>query len=77
MLKDSTALLNFHAKHGIVTQSYGGLSPLFRAKGSAVDRVVEDIATKWSKDTGKSYNAGHVTLVWLKQKGIVAITCVT
>ncbi|KZV73400.1 Aldo/keto reductase [Peniophora sp. CONT] len=77
LLKDSAALLDFHAKHGIVTESFGSLSPLFRSKGSAVDRVVDDIASRWSKETGKSYNAGHVMLSWLRKKDIVALTTST
>ncbi|KAI0321652.1 Aldo/keto reductase [Amylostereum chailletii] len=67
-------LLEFQAKHGIVTESYGGLSPLFRSQGSSVTIVIKSIVERLSKSIDKPVTEAHILLLWLRQKGIVAIT---
>ncbi|KZV72940.1 Aldo/keto reductase [Peniophora sp. CONT] len=70
-------LLEFQAKHKIVTQSYGGLSPLFRVPNSPVVPVVTDIAAAKSKAIGRTVTNNQVLGLWLWAKGVVAITTST
>lgn len=74
LFKESQALLEFHAKHGIVTESYGGQSPIFRSKGTSLDAVLTPIAERLSKASGKTIQEGHVLMQWQKAKGIVFVT---
>lgn len=76
MLKELTGLLEFHKKHGIVTESYGGQSPVFRSKGTALDPVLSSIAKRLSESSGKKVEEGHVLMLWQKAKGIVFVTYV-
>ncbi|KAI0038079.1 Aldo/keto reductase [Auriscalpium vulgare] len=77
VFKDLIALRELHAQHGIVTESYGGLSPLFRAKGGPVDPVLARIAQRLSETAGQPYNEGHVLMLWQRAKGIVVVTTTT
>ncbi|THH06461.1 hypothetical protein EW146_g9602, partial [Bondarzewia mesenterica] len=61
-------------KHGIVTESYGGQSPVFRSKGGPVDPVLVSIAERLSKTTGKTVQEGHVLMLWQRYNGIVFVT---
>ncbi|KAI0032212.1 Aldo/keto reductase [Vararia minispora EC-137] len=70
-------LLEFAKEHNIVIESFGGLSPLFRVKNSPVVPVVEKIAKSKAKVAGKPVTTSQILLLWLKQKGIVAITTST
>ncbi|KAI0064548.1 Aldo/keto reductase [Artomyces pyxidatus] len=74
VFKDLIPLLEFQKKYDIVTVSYGGQSPIFRAKGGPLDPVLADIAKRLSETAGKPYNEGTVLLLWQKAKGIVAVT---
>ncbi|THH17240.1 hypothetical protein EW146_g3539 [Bondarzewia mesenterica] len=74
VFKASIPLLEFHKKHGIVTESYGGQSPVFRSKGGPVDPVLISIAERLSKTTGKTVQEGHVLMLWQRYKGIVFVT---
>ncbi|KAI0046154.1 Aldo/keto reductase [Auriscalpium vulgare] len=74
VLKDLKALREFQAQHGIVTESYGAQSPLFRAKGGPVDPVLTRVAQRLSETGSQQYNEGHVLLLWQREKGIVVVT---
>lgn len=76
VLKESIPLLEFHEKHAIVTESYGGQSPIFRSKGTSLDPVLSSIAERLSKSSGKTVQEGHVLMQWQKAKGIVFVTYV-
>ncbi|TFY82213.1 hypothetical protein EWM64_g1799 [Hericium alpestre] len=74
LVAETATLLDFHKKHGIVTASFGGLSPLFRFPGGPVDPIVAAAAERLSKASGKNISTSHVLLLWQKQRGIVTIT---
>ncbi|KAM5535169.1 hypothetical protein V8D89_011105 [Ganoderma adspersum] len=70
----STAVLDYHRKHNIVTASYGGLSPIFREKGGPVDPVLDTVRERIKKDTGKEVTRGQVLGLWLRALGVPQIT---
>ena len=70
-------LLEFQAKHNIITESYGGFSPLFRVPNSPVVPVVTEIAAAKSKAVGRTVTNNQVLGLWLRAKGVVAITTST
>lgn len=61
-------VLDIHAKHGIVAESYGPLTPLIRHPGGPLKPVLEKIAKKYNTD------AASVLLRWTMQFGVVAVT---
>lgn len=61
-------------KHNILPTSYGGLGPIVRFKGGPLDSVLPSIAKRVSKAAGKPVTEGQVLQLWLKAKGIPAIT---
>ncbi|KAF7800274.1 hypothetical protein EIP86_011521 [Pleurotus ostreatoroseus] len=74
--KATRAQLEYHAKHGIVATSYGGLSPVARFAGGPIDPVLKKIATRirTSGAVGKDVTEGQVLQLWLRKKGIPCIT---
>lgn len=69
-------LIKVHKEHGIVTSSYGGLSPLFRAPGGPLDPVVEKIKARLEDTWGKPVTSGQVLNKWLLQHDILVVTYV-
>ncbi|RSH92932.1 hypothetical protein EHS25_008378 [Saitozyma podzolica] len=68
-------VLAIQAKHGIVSESYGPLTPLLRhPTGGPLKPVLQRIAQRLSKDTGKPVDDATVLLLWTVQKGVVAVT---
>lgn len=67
-------LIELHAKHGIITSSYGPLSPVLRtkSKGGALKPVLERIATRLQQH-GEA-DETTVLLQWCRAKNIVAVT---
>ncbi|GAA5897963.1 uncharacterized protein JCM6883_000876 [Sporobolomyces salmoneus] len=62
-------------EHGIVTEAYGPLSPLLRHKtGGPIKPILERIAQRLSKETGKDVDAAAALLLWTRAKGVVAVT---
>lgn len=70
-------LLDLQAKHNIVTQAFGPLSPLLRHPGGPLKPVLTKIAQRVSKDSGKEVDEAQVLLLWTIQNGVVAITTST
>ena len=66
--------LEIHEKYGIVTSSYGGLSPLVRGKGGPLDPVVEQIRVRLENTWGSPVSDGQVLHKWLQQKGVLVVT---
>jgi len=64
----------FNKSKGIITESYGGLTPVVRAKGGPLDPVLERIRDRLASTSGKSVTEGQVLGKWLQNKGIVAIS---
>jgi len=68
-------LFALQAKHGIITQSYGTLSPLVRhPTGGPLKPVLTKIAKKLSQESGKDVDEGVVLILWNRDKGIIPIT---
>lgn len=61
-------MLDIHAKHGIVAESYGPLTPILRHPGGPLKPVLEKIAKAHNTDTAS------VLLRWTMQYGVVAVT---
>ncbi|GLB38085.1 putative aldo/keto reductase family protein [Lyophyllum shimeji] len=68
-------VLELQAKHGILTESYGPLTPILRhATGGPLKPVLERIAERLIKVTGKTVDLATVLLLWTRAQGAVAVT---
>lgn len=70
------SLLAFHDKHGIVTASFAGLSPLFRSRSTTLDTVLSGVAQRLSETAGKPVSEDAVLMAWQRAKGVVFVTYV-
>jgi diketogulonate reductase-like aldo/keto reductase len=62
-------------EHGIVTQSYGTLTPLIRhPTGGPLKPILEEISARVSEKTGKTIDAATVLLLWARAQGVVVVT---
>ncbi|KAI0293048.1 NADP-dependent oxidoreductase domain-containing protein [Russula brevipes] len=75
--KDLLPTLELQKQHGIMTASYGGLSPIFRVKGGPLEPVLASIAERLSDTTGEPFNEAQVLFLWQREKGIVIVTTTT
>ncbi|KXN87087.1 NADPH-dependent conjugated polyketone reductase C1 [Leucoagaricus sp. SymC.cos] len=68
-------VLEIHKKHGIITESYGSLTPLIRhPTGGPLRAALEMISTRISTTAGKQVNPTAVLLLWIRAQGAVAVT---
>ena len=71
-------LLKFSKEQGIVTASYGGLTPILPARAKEVPESVQTqmstVLDKVAKARGAEVTQNQVLLKWLQKKGIIAIT---
>ncbi|KAJ3744863.1 NADP-dependent oxidoreductase domain-containing protein [Lentinula detonsa] len=67
-------IYDFCQKKGIVIESYGALSSLFRVPGGPVDPVVAGVVQRLSRESGISVSPGQVLMKWLIQKRVVIVT---
>lgn len=74
MWKSLQPVIALHKEHGIVTSSYGGLSPLFRVPGGPLDPVIEKIRERLESTRGQSVSVGQVLIKWLQQNDILVVT---
>jgi len=72
--KEVLPTLELQKEYGIVTESYGGLSPISRFKGGPLDPVLASIAKRLSDTTGKPSNEAQVLYLWQREKDIVIVT---
>ncbi|KAG2112580.1 NADP-dependent oxidoreductase domain-containing protein [Suillus discolor] len=72
--KSLQPVIALHKEHGIVTSSYGGLSPLFRVPGGPLDPIIEKIRERLESTRGQSVSVGQVLIKWLQQNGILVVT---
>jgi diketogulonate reductase-like aldo/keto reductase len=63
-----------HKEHNIITSSFGGLSPLFRAQGGPVDPVIEKIRARLESTRGQPVSSSQVLNKWLQQCGFLVVT---
>jgi diketogulonate reductase-like aldo/keto reductase len=68
LLSHLAPVLDIHAKHGIVAEAYGPLTPVIRHPGGPLKPVLEKIAKAHDVDTAT------VLLRWTIQSGVVAVT---
>ncbi|KAJ7913492.1 Aldo/keto reductase [Mycena leptocephala] len=64
----SKDLLEYSAKHGIVTEAYSSLAPITRFPGGPVDAPVAAAAKRLG------ITPTQVILLWVKSKGVVIVT---
>ncbi|KAK7048634.1 Aldo/keto reductase [Favolaschia claudopus] len=62
------ALLEYSAKHGIVTEAYSSLAPITKYPGGPVDAPVAAAAKRLG------ITPTQVILLWVKSKGVVIVT---
>ncbi|TFY55196.1 hypothetical protein EVJ58_g8398 [Rhodofomes roseus] len=74
VFKADQPVIEFMKKHNITPTSYGGLTPIVRFKGGPVDPVLASAAARLSKEAGTTVTEGQVLQLWLRSKGIPAIT---
>lgn len=69
-LQDQTpGIVEFNKKHGILTEAYSPLAPLYKGDaGDALVKYVEELGAKYGK------NAGQVLLRWVLENGVLPIT---
>ena len=72
--KDLLPSLELQKQYGIVTASYGGLTPIVRFKGGPLDPVLTSIAKRLSDTTGKPFGEAQVLYLWQRAKGVVVVT---
>ncbi|KZT26510.1 Aldo/keto reductase [Neolentinus lepideus HHB14362 ss-1] len=68
------SLYEYTTKLGIRTESYGGLTPIVRARGGPLDPVLAKITGRVTKTRGKPVSEGQVLSKWLLQKGVIVVT---
>ncbi|KAF9448273.1 conjugated polyketone reductase C1, partial [Macrolepiota fuliginosa MF-IS2] len=69
-----TPLLALQEKHGIVTKSYGSLSPILRhPTGGPLKPVLEKIAARLSQEKGKLIDATSVLIFWVRAQNVVLV----
>ncbi|TFK33792.1 conjugated polyketone reductase C1 [Crucibulum laeve] len=68
-------VLSLQAKHGIVTEAFGPLTPVIRhPTGGPLKPVLDRIAQRLSKSTGKKIDVAAVLLLWTRAQNVVAVT---
>jgi len=65
---EQKAVVEYGAKHGIVTEGYSSLTSLTKLPGGPVDPVVATIAARLNA------SAAQVLLKWVRAKGVVNVT---
>ncbi|KAJ3784101.1 oxidoreductase [Lentinula aff. detonsa] len=65
---------DFCQEKGIVVESYGALSSLFRVPGGPVDPVIASAVQRLSNESGTSVSPGQVLMKWLIQKRVVIVS---
>lgn len=72
--KAAEPIVNLCKEQGIVTASYGGLTPIVRAAGGPVDSMVEAARERVEKATGQSIASSQILTKWILQKGALVVT---
>ncbi|BGP00321.1 Conjugated polyketone reductase C1 [Rhodotorula toruloides ATCC 204091] len=68
-------VLDIMEKHNIRVESYGGLSPLLRhPTGGPIKPLLEKVAARLSKESGKDVDAAMALILWQRSKGVVVVT---
>ncbi|CAA7262783.1 unnamed protein product [Cyclocybe aegerita] len=67
-ISENKELLEYHAKHGIITEAYGSLSPITRYPGGPVDVPLKKAAQRLG------ITPTQVVFLWVRAKGAVIVT---
>ena len=67
-------VLKIQEEHNILVQAYGPLSPWLAFRDGPLSPVLERIAARLSRDTGKDCDPTAVLLLWVIGKGGIAVT---
>ncbi|PPQ95290.1 hypothetical protein CVT26_014864 [Gymnopilus dilepis] len=67
-IAQNAALLDYHAKHGIITEAYSSLIPITRFPGGPVDAPLQAAATRLG------ITPTQVIFLWVRAKGAVVVT---
>ncbi|PPQ77074.1 hypothetical protein CVT25_014887 [Psilocybe cyanescens] len=67
-LTEHASLLEYHAKHGIITEAYGSLAPITTYPGGPVDAPLRKAAERLK------ITPTQVVFLWVKTKGAVIVT---
>lgn len=68
-------VLEFQAKHSILTESYSPLTPILRhPTGGPLKPVLQRIAQRLSDEMGSSTNEATVLLLWTRAQGVIGVT---
>ena len=76
--------MKFHAKHKIITSSYGGLTPILPSRTSSdpavtaarerIAKTVDKIAERLGAGLADKVTPNQVLLKWLENENILAVT---
>lgn len=68
-------VLDLQAKHGIVTEAFGPLTPVIRhPNGGPLKPILERIAARLTKSRGETVDTSTVLFLWTRAQGAVAVT---
>ncbi|KAL1738925.1 NADP-dependent oxidoreductase domain-containing protein, partial [Schizophyllum fasciatum] len=72
--RSAKAIYDLCKAKGIAVASYSGLTPITSGKGGPLNPILPEIATRLSKDYGKTVTPAQVLMKWLIQKDIIVVT---
>lgn len=77
VLSHVEGLLKLQQEHGIITESYGPLTPFLRNRGSRLDPVLKQIAERLTQESGKPVDENFVLLLWCHAMDVIVVTTST
>jgi len=77
VLEHLEPLLALQKQHGIITEAFGGLTPIARGLKGPLTPVLEKIAKRLATESGKKVDTSAVLIKWLKANQIVCVTMST
>ncbi|KAL6300133.1 Aldo/keto reductase [Sparassis latifolia] len=77
VLKADQPVIEYMKKQNILPTSFGGLSPITRVKDGQLDPVLKPIRARVELTARETATDGQVLQLWLRAKGIPAITTST
>lgn len=75
--KAAEPIYKFCQEHGIVIESYGGLTPIVRNKDGPLDPILASIRERLEKTRGHPVSTGQVLTKWILAKNAVVVTWVS
>ena len=72
--KAAEPIVKFCEEHGIVVESYAGLSPIVRVQNGPINPILASIRERLEKTRGHPVTAGQVLSKWILSKNAVIVT---